>query len=113
MKVYCVMENQICEDEYYTFDARTVGIYASEQDALDAVASHEQECKRDFEKEEDESTHTIDGKKYRHMDLEYIGDRTYRYVPKAEYDYEDLWRRFPEQYVQGVTIIEQLTKEIK
>ena len=105
--VYLVNEMHLCDDPYYQGPPSTVALYAHEQDALAAVASYEQECKRQYEQEQDEDTETIGDRVYRCMDLqivssEMVGDTLvdkYKYAPKTEYDYERLWERFPERYV--------------
>ena len=99
------------QDEDYC-DTFFVASYDTEEAALAAVASYEQECRRQYEQEQDEDTETIGGRVYRSMDLqlvssEMVGDTLvdkYKYAPKTEYDYERLWERFPEQWVYAMEI---------
>jgi hypothetical protein len=112
LKVYCVNELHLCDDPYYEAPSCTVALYAHEKDALAAVAEYEQECKRQYEQEQDANTATIGDRVYRRMDLQFVssekvGDtrvEKYEYVPKTEYDYDGLWERFPQRFASEMDI---------
>lgn len=104
-----VWEADMCDDvqDDMYFGPSLVGSYGTEQAAHDAVATYVQERMRQWRQEQDEYTTTISGHVYRVMDLRLVssveeGDTTtdtYHYEPKTEYDYTDLWERFPERWV--------------
>jgi hypothetical protein len=116
MKTWEVWEADMCDDpqDDMYYGAAVVESYATEQAARDAVASYEEERKRQYRQEQDDDTETIGGKQYRCMDLKlisskWVGDTLvdkYLYEPKTEYDYTRLWERFPERWInvtQGET----------
>jgi hypothetical protein len=98
------MKVHLCDDSFYQAAPSLSAIFMSEQSALAYVKEYEEDCKQRFRDNADARRITIDGKQYRRMDLEYVGDNTYKYAPKTEYDYEDLWEKFPRVFVQEVTV---------